>query len=159
EGWDCNTVTHILGVRAFGTRLLCEQVMGRGLRRQSYSVGNDEKLTPEYADIFGVPFSGFPVAGLSETKGPITPKPRKAVRALPERLTDRPWLEVTFPRVTGYRFDVPAERLTAKFNATHRVVLSTQDIPTTTLNAPVVGERAELTLEEAKKLRPQTVAF
>ena len=64
EGWDCNTVTHILGVRAFGTRLLCEQVMGRGLRRRSYTVGDDGKLTPEYADIFGVPFSGFPVAGL-----------------------------------------------------------------------------------------------
>src|SRR5260370_9567246 len=63
EGWDVNTVTHILCVRAFGTRLLCEQVMGRGLRRRSYTVGDDGLLTPEYADIFGVPFSGFPVAG------------------------------------------------------------------------------------------------
>src|SRR5206468_5711331 len=99
EGWDCNTVTHILGVRAFGTRLLCEQVMGRGLRRRSYTVGDDGMLTPEYADIFGVPFSGFPVAGLPETKAPPTTKPGKAVRAVPERLIDRPWLEVTFPRV------------------------------------------------------------
>jgi type III restriction enzyme len=159
EGWDCSTVTHILGVRAFGTRLLCEQVLGRGLRRRSYTVGEDGLLVPEYADIFGVPFSGFPVAGLPEERAPATPKPGKAVRALPERLPGAPWLEVTFPRVVGYRFDVPADRLTAKFDATHREVLTTQDIPTTTLNAPIVGEKAELTLEEAKALRPQAVAF
>lgn len=159
EGWDCNTVTHILGVRAFGTRLLCEQVMGRGLRRRSYTVGDDGLLTPEYADIFGVPFSGFPVAGLPEERAPATPKPGKAVRAIPERLIGAPHLEVTFPRVVGYRFDVPPERLTATFTAAHREVLTTQDIPTNTLNAPIVGERAELTLEEAKALRAQTVAF
>jgi type III restriction enzyme len=159
EGWDCNTVTHILGVRAFGTRLLCEQVMGRGLRRRSYTVGDDGMMTPEYADIFGVPFSGFPVAGLPEERAPATPKPGKTVRAIPDRLIGSPWLEVTFPRVVGYRFEVPAERLSAKFDATHRVVLTTQDIPTNTLNAPIVGERAELTLEEAKAMRPQTVAF
>jgi type III restriction enzyme len=159
EGWDCNTVTHILGVRAFGTRLLCEQVMGRGLRRRSYAVSDDGRLTPEYADIFGVPFSGFPVAGLPEARTPPTPKPGKAVRAIPERLIDAPWLEVTFPRVVGYRFDVPADVLTARFGAAHRVVLTTQDIPTTTLNAPIVGEKTELTLEEARELRPQAVAF
>lgn len=159
EGWDCNTVTHILGVRAFGTRLLCEQVMGRGLRRMSYTVGSDGMMTPEYADIFGVPFSGFPVAGLPETKAPPTPKPGKAVRAVPERLIGAPHLEVKFPRVVAYRFDVPAERLSAKFDRTHREVLTTQDIPTSTLNAPIVGEKAELTLEDAKGLRTQAVAF
>ncbi len=159
EGWDVNTVTHVLGVRAFGTRLLCEQVMGRGLRRRSYTVGDDGLLVPEYADIFGVPFSGFPVAGLPEDRAPATPKPGKAVQAIPERLLDAPWLEVTFPRVVGYRFDVPAERLTAEFDASHREVLTTQDVPTHTLNAPVVGEKADITLEEAKGLRPQTVAF
>src|SRR5262249_47304959 len=166
EGWDCNTVTHILGVRAFGTRLLCEQVMGRALRRRSYAVDDKGMLTPEYADIFGVPFSGFPVAGLPEERAPATPKPGKAVRAVPERLLaldedskPRSYLEVTFPRVVGYRFDVPAERLTAKFDKSHREVLTTQDIPTRTLNAPIVGEKAELTLEEAKELRPQAVVF
>ena len=110
EGWDCNTVTHILGIRAFGTRLLCEQVMGRGLRRRSYAVGDDGMMAPEYADIFGVPFSGFPVAGLPEERTPPTPKPGKTAQAVPERLADAPWLEVTFPRVVGYRFDVPAEQ-------------------------------------------------
>jgi type III restriction enzyme len=159
EGWDCTTVTHILGIRAFGTRLLCEQVMGRGLRRRSYTVGDDGMLTPEYADIFGVPFSGFPVTGLPEDRTPATPKPGKAVWAIPERLLAAPWLEIQFPRVVGYHFDVPAERLTAKFDSSHREILTTQDIPTTTLNAPIVGEKTELTLEEAKALRPQTVAF
>lgn len=159
EGWDCNTVTHILGVRAFGTRLLCEQVMGRGLRRRSYAVDENGMLPPEYADIFGVPFTGFPVAGLSPERAAATPKPGKGVFAVPERLVGAPWLEVRFPRVVAYRFDVPAERLTAKFDATHREILKTQDMPTTTLNSPIVGERAELTLEEARELRPQSVAF
>ena len=159
EGWDCNTVTHILGVRAFGTRLLCEQVLGRGLRRRSHTIGDDGLLTPEYADIFGVPFSGFPVAGLPEAGTPPTPKPGKGVRAIPERLIDAPWLEVTFPRVVGYRFDVPADRLSATFDATHGVVLTTQDIPTRVLDAPIVGEKTEMRLEQAKELRPQTVAF
>ena len=59
----------------------------------------------------------------------------------------------------GYRVDVPAERLSAKFDPTHRVVLTTQDIPTNTLDAPIVGEKAEIPLEDAKELRPQTVAF
>ncbi|MFO0800078.1 MAG: DEAD/DEAH box helicase family protein [Gemmataceae bacterium] len=159
EGWDCNTVTHILGVRAFGTRLLCEQVMGRGLRRRSYAVGDDGMLAPEYADIFGVPFTGFPVAGLAEERTPPTPKPGKAVRAMPERLTAAPWLEVTFPRVVGYRFDVPAEQLSAQFDTSHKVVLTTQDLPTSTLNAPIYGEKAEFTLKETAALRPQAVAF
>ncbi len=127
--------------------------------RRSYAVGDDGMMAPEYADIFGVPFTGFPVAGLPEERTPPTPKPGKAVRAVPERLTDSPWLEVTFPRVVGYRFDVPAERLTARFDKSHREVLTTQDMPTNTLNAPIVGEKAELTLDEARGLRPQAVAF
>src|SRR5262249_7136862 len=57
EGWDANTVTHILGVRAFGTQLLCEQVVGRGLRRMSYVLNEQGRFDPEYADVYGVPFS------------------------------------------------------------------------------------------------------
>jgi type III restriction enzyme len=60
EGWDANTVTHVLGIRAFGTQLLCEQVIGRALRRQSYDLnedGPDQGLfNVEYADVFGIPF-------------------------------------------------------------------------------------------------------
>jgi type III restriction enzyme len=78
---------------------------------------------------------------------------------VPERLAASPWLEVTFPRVVGYRFDVPAERLSAVFDASHRIVLTTQDLPTSTLNAPIYGEKAEFTLKETAALRPQAVAF
>ncbi len=43
EGWDANTVTHVLSIRAFGTQFLCEQVIGRALRGQSYEQ-NEEGL-------------------------------------------------------------------------------------------------------------------
>ena len=77
EGWDANTVTHVLGVRAFGTQLLCEQVVGRALRRRSYAADtvrvkvNDSSVEflgfePEYAEVYGVPFSFIPVRGLGE---------------------------------------------------------------------------------------------
>ena len=56
EGWDANTVTHVLGVRAFGTQLLCEQVVGRGLRRQSYDLNDEGLFNVEYADVLGIPF-------------------------------------------------------------------------------------------------------
>ncbi len=56
EGWDTNTVTHVLGVRAFGTQLLCEQVIGRALRRQSYDLNEENLFNVEYADILGIPF-------------------------------------------------------------------------------------------------------
>ena len=56
EGWDANTVTHVLGVRAFGTQLLCEQVIGRALRRQSYDLNEENLFNTEYADILGIPF-------------------------------------------------------------------------------------------------------
>src|ERR1700738_42342 len=41
DGWGANTVTHVLGIRAFGTQLLCEQVIGRALRRQSYDLNEE----------------------------------------------------------------------------------------------------------------------
>jgi type III restriction enzyme len=103
EGWDANTVTHILGVRAFGTQLLCEQVVGRGLRRMSYVLNDQGCFDPEYADVYGVPFTFIPCAGVPEERAPAMPRPGSKVRAIPERLPERPWLEVTFPRVLGYR--------------------------------------------------------
>jgi type III restriction enzyme len=159
EGWDANTVTHILGVRAFGTQLLCEQVVGRGLRRVSYAVNDQGHFDPEYADVYGVPFSFIPVAGIPEPRASAKPRIGNKVQAIPERLAGRPWLEVTFPRVTGYRYDVPPERLAARFDASHRVVLTTQDIPNRIENAPIVGETVVLTLDHLKDIRPQTVAF
>src|SRR5262249_27724264 len=83
EGWDTNTVTHILGVRAFTTQLLCEQVIGRGLRRMSYQVGKDGMFAPEYAEVVGVPFRFIP---LMDASTPLPEdKPETRVRAAPER--------------------------------------------------------------------------
>src|SRR3990170_5741078 len=100
EGWDANTVTHILGVRAFGTQLLCEQVIGRGLRRRSYALNEEGHFDPEYAEVYGVPFSFIPCSGSTrEVKpGPIPTR----VRALADRIA----CEITFPRLVGYRYEI-----------------------------------------------------
>src|SRR6201999_1059049 len=83
EGWDTNTVTHILGVRAFGTQLLCEQVVGRGLRRQSYDLNSETGLFDvEYADIMGIPFD---FASSPQKTKPAVPKPVTRVHAIKER--------------------------------------------------------------------------
>ena len=80
EGWDANTVTHILGVRAFGTQLLCEQVVGRGLRRMSYAANADGQFEPEYAEVYGVPFSFIPTAAVQRRPFPVRP-PRASGRS------------------------------------------------------------------------------
>src|SRR2546426_1649320 len=107
EGWDANTVTHVLGVRAFGTQLLCEQVIGRALRRQSYDLnedGPDEGLfNVEYADILGIPFDFTARPVIAPPQLPRETIQVKAVR--PERDA----LEIRFPRVVGYRVELPEE--------------------------------------------------
>jgi type III restriction enzyme len=153
EGWDANTVTHILGVRAFGTQLLCEQVVGRGLRRTSYALNADGRFDPEYAEVYGVPFSFIPASGATPDPPPRPPATR--VRALP----DREHLALTFPRVLGYRYEVGAETLEASWGPDHRMELSTADVPTRVENAPIVGEVAIHTLEGLRTRRPQEVAF
>ena len=154
EGWDANTVTHILGVRAFGTQLLCEQVIGRGLRRQSYRLNEEELLTAEYADVLGIPFdfTAKPVVA------PPT-KPRKTVRVEAVR-PDRDALQITFPRVAGYRVELPEERLTAKFTA-DSVLKLTPDLvgPSITKNQGIIGEGVELTLAHLNDMRPSTILF
>jgi len=153
EGWDANTVTHILGIRAFGTQLLCEQVAGRGLRRMSCAVNQDGKFDPEYAEVYGVPFSFIPCSGSAKEPkpGPISTR----VRALEARIS----CEITFPRVIGYRYDLPAERLSARFSADSKLTLSTADIPTQVQLDPIVGESSIHTLEDLRRRRGQEVAF
>ena len=153
EGWDANTVTHILGVRAFGTQLLCEQVVGRGLRRMSYATNAEGRFSPEYAEVYGVPFSFIPCSGATTDPKP-GPLPTR-VRALENRID----CEITFPRLLGYRYDVAGERLTATFTGESRLALSTADIPTRTENAPIVGESSIHTLDDLKRRRPNEVAF
>ncbi len=98
EGWDCNTVTHIVGLRPFMSQLLCEQVVGRGLRRSSYVVGEDGKLSEEVAKIFGVPFEIVPLKENTPINGSKPPPKTWLIRAVP----DKAHLEIRFPRVEGY---------------------------------------------------------
>lgn len=89
EGWDAKTVTHIMGLRAFSSQLLCEQVVGRGLRRTSYDLeeGSD-KFTAEYVNIFGIPFTFLPHESEGEGKALNTP-PKTQIEALKEKIKYR----------------------------------------------------------------------
>ena len=153
EGWDANTVTHILGIRAFGTQLLCEQVVGRGLRRMSYALNGKDMYEPEYAEVYGVPFSFIPCSGSQPDPKP-GPIPTR-VRALADRID----CEITFPRVIGYRYDLPGEKLSAEFTEESSLALSSADVPTMTENAPIVGETSIHRLDDLKAKREQEVAF
>mgnify|MGYP002780357678 CR=1 FL=1 len=154
EGWDANTVTHVLGVRAFGTQLLCEQVIGRALRRQSYDLNDAGLFNVEYADVLGIPFdfTAKPVVA-----PPQPPRETVQVRAVrPERDA----LEIRFPRVQGYRVELPEERLTAVFND-DSVLELTPDLvgPSITRNQGIIGEAVDLTLDHLEDLRPSTLLF
>ncbi len=153
EGWDANTVTHILGVRAFGTQLLCEQVVGRGLRRMSYAVNEAGMFAPEYAEVYGVPFSFIPCSGSGEGPKP-GPTPTR-VRALEDRIA----CEITFPRVIGYRYDLPGEKLTVEFTPESNLALSTRDLPTKTEMSSIIGETSLHTLYGLKSRREHEVDF
>lgn len=153
EGWDTNTVTHILGVRAFGTQLLCEQVVGRGLRRYSYDLNDEGLFNVEYADIMGIPFD-------------FTAKPQVAAVKPPKKLTrvaavkERAALEIIYPRVVGYRIDLPEEKLQANFNPNSKLVLTPDMVgPGQTLLEGIVGEGVTLTVAEMKDKRPSTVSY
>jgi type III restriction enzyme len=119
----------------------------------SYATNENGKLNPEYAEVYGVPFSFIPCSGAT-----IDPKPGPLptrVRALESRIA----CEIRFPRLLGYRYDVAGERLTATFTADSKLVLSTADIPTKTENAPIVGEISIHTLDDLKRHRPNEVVF
>lgn len=154
EGWDANNVTHILGIRAFGTQLLCEQVIGRALRRQSYELNAEGLFNPEYADIFGIPFdfTAKPVVA-----PPNPPAETVSVRAVSP---ERDHLEIQFPRVEGYRVELPEERLTATFNDDSVLELSPDLVgPSVTRNAGIVGEGIDLNLVHTDDLRRSTLLF
>ncbi|HEX3315541.1 MAG TPA: hypothetical protein VHR72_11650, partial [Gemmataceae bacterium] len=115
------------------------------------------RFDPEYAEIFGVPFKFIPCSGM---KGPQPPPvPTTRVRFVPERVEQHPALDIVFPRVTGYRYELGAQRLQARFDADSRFTLSTRDIPTRVENAPLIGKVAILTLDDLRARRPQEIAF
>ena len=154
EGWDASTVTHILGIRAFGTQLLCEQVVGRALRRQSYDLNEYGFFDVEYADILGIPFDF--TANPVESK-PQTPRESVHVHAMrPERDA----LEIQFPRVQGYRVELPNERLEASFNPDSTLVLTPDLVgPSITKNAGIIGEDVDLSLKHLEDARQSTLLF
>ncbi|MGB6836508.1 MAG: DEAD/DEAH box helicase family protein [Dehalococcoidia bacterium] len=131
EGWDAQNVTQIFGLRAFDSQLLCEQVVGRGLRRMDYT--NFEE--PEYVDVYGVPFEVIPVKKTGV--GTATrPKPSTLVQALPERKH----LEIRFPRVEGYIFDV-RERVRCDVDALPLMYVDPEREPTEVIAKDAVGMR------------------
>lgn len=154
EGWDANTVTHVLGIRAFGTQLLCEQVIGRALRRQSYELNEEGLFNVEYADVFGIPFdfTAKPVIG-----PPQPPRETIQVKAIrPERDA----LEIVFPRVEGYRVELPEERLVAKFSDDSTLTLTPDLVgPCETRNEGIIGEGVNLTVEHLGDVRSSTLLF
>lgn len=155
EGWDANNVTHILGVRAFGTQLLCEQVIGRALRRYSYSLNDEGLFDVEYADVFGIPFdfTGKPAV----TPPPKTPQPKIVVKAIsPERNACR----IEFPRVAGYKTQLPDEKLSAIFDDNSTLKLTPDLVgPTETIIAGICGKEEEITLEHLKTKRRNTIVY
>jgi type III restriction enzyme len=154
EGWDANTVTHVLGIRAFGTQLLCEQVIGRALRRQSYDLNEEGLFNVEYADIFGIPFDFTAKPVIAPPQPPRETIQVKAVR--PERDA----LEIQFPRVEGYRVELPEERLTAEFNDDSILELTPDLVgPSKTRNSGIIGEGVDLDLEHLGDMRPSTLIF
>jgi type III restriction enzyme len=154
EGWDANTVTHVLGIRAFGTQLLCEQVIGRALRRQSYGLNEQDFFTVEYADVLGIPFDF--------TARPVAAPPQKprAVIGVHAVSPERDALEIVFPRIAGYRTELPEERLRAVFNEDSILKLDPGLVgPTVTRNAGIIGQEADLTIDRLEKVRPATLLY
>jgi len=151
EGWDANTVTHILGIRAFRSQLLCEQVVGRGLRRRTYAVNDEGRFDAEYANVYGVPFAFIPTD--RPTVDPKPPRPVTLVRAVEGRAAQR----ITFPKLTGYRLEIPDEQLYLP-DQLEPFVIGPNKVPTWTESAPIVGA-VELIEDDARAQRAQAVAF
>ncbi len=136
EGWDANNVTHILGIRAFGSQLLCEQVVGRGLRRMDYVP--DPKtglLTEEYVDVYGIPFSVIPFKGRPVKAPAPDDRPKNHVRALQERKA----MEMRFPVVEGYAFALRKNLIRCDVDKLEPLILEPNREPTATFVRPTVG--------------------
>jgi type III restriction enzyme len=119
----------------------------------SYAPNAQGRFNPEYAEVYGVPFSFIPCSGATKEPEP-GPMPTR-VRAIESRIG----CEITFPLLLGYRYDIAGERLTAAFTGESKLSLSTADVPTKTENAPIVGESSIHTLDDLKRHRINEVAF
>ena len=154
EGWDANTVTHILGIRAFSTQLLCEQVVGRALRRESYDLNGDDKFDAEYADVLGIPFEFADNKPASR----VNP-PKPSVRVHPVS-PERDHLIIEYPRVTGYRVELPDEHLSAHFTKDSELHLTVDNLgPSITENSGIIGQVKELNLDHLENVRRGEITF
>ncbi len=123
EGWDASNVTHIVGLRPFMSQLLCEQVVGRGLRRRHYVEDEKGRFTEEVAQVLGVPFEVIPFKAASGG-GPTPPVERTHIYAVPTKAQ----YEVRFPRVDGYRRQVKS-RVAVNWDRVAPIVLDPLNIP------------------------------
>jgi type III restriction enzyme len=183
EGWDANTVTHVVGIRAFNSQLLCEQVAGRALRRQRYNLAAYDpetgerlseqavtrrkrdaararqapritwKFPPEYAHIIGVPFRQFKPG----TATPPPPVPTIRVAAIEEREAR---CEIIFPNIDGYRVEYPEGALSADFRCVPEYTIPGNEIPTSTiLENAFEANKVRLSIEQLLSLREQPIIF
>jgi type III restriction enzyme len=124
EGWDATTVTHVVGLRPFGSQLLCEQVVGRALRRTSYTVNPETNLfNEETAQIFGVPFELIPFKVEGGKPQPPSP-PANHVYAMAERTE----YEIEFPVVDGYQ-DPGVVQVKVNWDRVGELVLDPEEVP------------------------------
>jgi type III restriction enzyme len=135
EGWDASNVTHILGIRAFGSQLLCEQVVGRGLRRVNYEPNPVTKLLPaEYVDVYGIPFSLIPYKGRTEKEKPNDPVYHH-IHAQADRVQHR----LGIPVVESYTYDIKGSGIVCDVASLEG--LHVQDEPTKVYMVPQRGYR------------------
>ena len=153
EGWDANTVTHVLGVRAFGTQLLCEQVVGRGLRRMSYAANERRAVRARVRRGLRRAVLLHPLLRLDDER---RSRPDADPRAGPRRARR---LRDHVPAPLGYRYELADEKLDASSPRTRGSPSRRRDVPTKTENAPIVGESSIHTLDDLKKRRCSEVAF
>jgi type III restriction enzyme len=141
EGWDCNTVTHIIGLRPFMSQLLCEQVVGRGLRRTDYETMEDGKYTEEVAKVFGVPFEVIPFKA-NKQAAPVSHAKRFHVHSLPSKSE----FEIRFPRVDGYTQQI-RNRITVNWSTVPPLFLEPGRFPPEVeVKGLSVSERGKLSL-------------
>jgi len=137
EGWDATNVTHVLGIRAFDSQLLCEQVVGRGLRRMSYTPDPETGLLPaEYVDVYGIPFSLIPFKGAPKD-GPNPNPVYNHIHAVQER--DR--FEIRLPVVESYTYDLRASGITCDVDELEGFVVNHE--PTAVYVMPTRGYQGD----------------
>jgi len=153
EGWDANNVTHIMGLRAFGSQLLCEQVAGRALRRMNYNIGKDNKFPPEYAHIIGVPFKLFKGGETVTVESPEYTH----IYAVPEKEKD---YEITFPNLIGYRIESIEGNITADFSQIENFEIDGSRFPfETTMSSAFLKEKEDIRVESVLEKRDQELIY